>query len=171
MKISQKELKQVAMYGLGGSFIASAFHLMNIYKSRRVLADVDVEVESLDTDPSLMQLVQLVHHQVLTEADERTRMRSLYTKLVTSVDRLLFLKHMLKQQPDDSGFENIEFGYMQLRRVQNISQKMLALATKKMNPRQAAALAVNLKKISLKTEQHFLNVLFLLRKVPMHFNS
>jgi hypothetical protein len=171
MKISQKELKQVAIYGLGGSFLASAFHLMNIYKSRRVPADVDVEVESLDTDPSLVQLIQLVQHQILTEAGQGTKMKSLYTKLVISVDRLLFLKDTLKQHPDDSGFENIEFGYVQLRRVQNISQKMLQLATKIMNPRQAAALAVSLKKISHKTEQHFLNVLFLLRKVPMHFES
>lgn len=182
MKLTSSELKQVAAYGLGGTFIASAFHLMSIYKTRREPTQLDVEVESLEADPSLLFHICTLERQIndslgttigiRSSLANEPKLKGYYRRLVTCVDRLLFLKDTLKRSPSEqTGFENIEYGYLQFRRVTDTSRRIVNYVSASLPPERAAEIVITLQKITQKTENHFQNVLFLLRKVPIHLNS
>eukprot|EP00462_Mataza_sp_D1_P001591 CAMPEP_0175094788 /NCGR_PEP_ID=MMETSP0086_2-20121207/3791_1 /TAXON_ID=136419 /ORGANISM="Unknown Unknown, Strain D1" /LENGTH=144 /DNA_ID=CAMNT_0016367957 /DNA_START=170 /DNA_END=604 /DNA_ORIENTATION=+ len=142
-----------------------------MYKQRRTDIQLQVEVESIPNDPSLLLLVSNLEFKIQSMQGRKTRKLSAwYIRLVNSVDRLMFLKDSVKSDVSKSGFEEIEFGYLQFRRVQELSRSMVEYASQVLPPADAADLGIALKKISTKTEAHFSNILFMLRKVPVHLN-
>ena len=166
MKITSSELFQVVSYGLGGTLIASVLQLSNIYRQRRTFPVLQTPVESIQTDQSLCIILYDLEKQIMGSQDVSLQKKKTVSKLITSVDRLLYFKSTVEKS-NESGFtfQDIEYAYMQLYRTKQFAKKIVLDIAVYFPDQEAAQICQDLQKIVTKVEAHFENFMFHMRKV------
>jgi hypothetical protein len=155
VKFSTREVGQLTCYSVAGALIAALYKATYIYNHRRVPTMLTVEVEALEQDNRLMILLKILQDTVFT-IDEIA-----FIRLVTSIDKLVFLHLNIMSGICGRDSGNIDFAHSQLRQIRKNLLRLRSQAEHELSARDIVDLSDLTTKIYKRVQEHFEGVVLL----------
>ena len=165
MNITKRQASQLVGYGVGGSVVAVAYHLANIYAQQKVPIQLQTDVECVYSDRQLTVLLQQAE-QICRRWDEVALI-----KLIDSLDRLVHMYQLSMDTGQKKTYRDLVFAHDQFKRAQKYLQRMIN--TVESDRRAEAADVLNVhklcKSIAQSNEKYFRAITNNMREVAAPF--
>ena len=119
MNITKRQAGQLVGYGIGGSVVAIAYHLANIYAQQKVPIQLKTDVECIYSDRQLTVLVQQAE-QHCRKWDEVALLR-----VIDSLDRLVHMYQLSLDSSCKKTFRDLQYAHNQFKRAQKYLQRII----------------------------------------------